>query len=45
MWNHLLPQIHQKYIYMWDSSYRIPAEHWQKSSDNQNCKKDDHIAE
>ena len=27
------PQIHQKYIYMWNSSYRTPTEHWQKTSD------------
>ena len=27
------PQIHQKYIYMWNNSYRIPIEHWQKTSD------------
>ena len=27
------PQIHQKYIYMWNSSYRIPTERWQKTSD------------
>ena len=25
------PQIHQKYIYMWNS-YRIPTERWQKNS-------------
>ena len=27
------PQIHQKYIYMWNSSYRTPTELWQKTSD------------
>ena len=27
------PQIHQKYIYMWNSSYRTPTERWQKTSD------------
>ena len=27
------PQIHQKYIYMWNSSYRTPTEHWQNTSD------------
>ena len=27
------PQIHQKYIYMRNSSYRTPTEHWQKTSD------------
>ena len=27
------PQIHQKYIYMWNSSYRTPTEHSQKTSD------------
>ena len=27
------PQIHQKYIYMWNNSYRIPTERWQKTSD------------
>ena len=27
------PQIHQKYIYMWNNSYRTPPERWQKTSD------------
>ena len=27
------PQIHQKYIYMWNNSYRTPTERWQKNSD------------
>ena len=27
------PQIHQKYIYMWNNSCRTPTEHWQKTSD------------
>ena len=27
------PQIHQKYIYTWNSSYRTPTERWQKTSD------------
>ena len=27
------PQIHQKYIYKWNNSYRTPTEHWQKTSD------------
>ena len=27
------PQIHQKYIYMWNNSYRTPTECWQKPSD------------
>ena len=27
------PQIHQKYIYMWNNSYRTPTEQWQKTSD------------
>ena len=27
------PQIHQKYIYKWNCSYRTPAERWQKNSD------------
>ena len=27
------PQIHQKYIYMWNSSYRTPTERWQKTTD------------
>ena len=26
-------QIHQKYIYMWNSSHRTPTECWQKTSD------------
>ena len=27
------PQIHQKYIYMWNNSFRTPTERWQKTSD------------
>ena len=27
------PQIHQKYIYMWNNSYRTTTERWQKTSD------------
>ena len=27
------PQIHQKYIYMWNNPYRTPTECWQKNSD------------
>ena len=27
------PKIHQKYIYMWNNSYRTPTECWQKTSD------------
>ena len=27
------PQIHQKYIYVWNNSYRTPTKHWQKNSD------------
>ena len=27
------PQIHQKYIYMWNNFYRTPIECWQKTSD------------
>ena len=27
------PQIHQKFNYMWENSYRTSAEHWQKTSD------------
>ena len=33
------PQIHQKYIYMWNNSYRTPIEHWQKTSDFPKVKK------
>ena len=33
------PQTHQKYIYMWNNSYRTPTEHWQKTSDFPKCKK------
>ena len=33
------PQIHQKYIYTWNCSYRIPTERWQKTSDLQKGKK------
>ena len=28
-----IPQIHQKYVYMWNNSYRTPTECWQKTSD------------
>ena len=27
------PQIQQKFIYMWNNSYRKPTECWQKTSD------------
>ena len=27
------PQMHQKYIYMWNDSHRTSTEHWQKTSD------------
>ena len=27
------PQIHQKYIYTWNCSYRTPTDHGQKTSD------------
>ena len=27
------PQIHQKYIYMWNNSYETPTERWQKTTD------------
>ena len=27
------PQIHQKYIYMWNNFYTTPTERWQKTSD------------
>ena len=33
------PQIHQKYIYMWNNSYRTPTECWQKTSDLPKSKK------
>ena len=34
MWRSLSSlQIHQKYIYMWNNSYRTPTERWQKTSD------------
>ena len=26
-------QIHQKYIYIWNNSYRTPTEGWQKTAD------------
>ena len=32
------PQIHQKYMCMWNKSYRTPNEHWQKTSDLQKGK-------
>ena len=28
-----MPKIHQKYIYMWNNSYRALTECWQKTSD------------
>ena len=31
--SHSSPQIHQKYIYMWNNSYRTCTERWQKTSD------------
>ena len=31
--SHSSLQIHQKYIYMWNNSYRTPTELWQKTSD------------
>ena len=33
------PQIHQKYIYMCNNSYRTPTERWQKTSDLSKGKK------
>ena len=33
------PQIHQKYIYIWNNSYRTPTERWQKNSGLQKGKK------
>ena len=33
------PQIHQKYIYLWNNSYRTPTECWQKTSDFSKGKK------
>ena len=27
------PKIHQRYIHMWNNSYRTPTECWQKTSD------------
>ena len=33
------PQIHQKYIYMWNNSYRTPTECWQKTSEFPKAKK------
>ena len=33
------PQIHQKYIYMRNNSYRTPTKHWQKTSDYPKGKK------
>ena len=29
------PQIHQKYIYMWNNSYRTPTEHWKRPQTSQ----------
>ena len=38
-----LPTVHQKYIYMWNNSYRTPTECWQKTSDFPKGKKLPHI--
>ena len=35
---HFLPQIHQKYIYVWNDSHGTPTEHWQNTSDFQKGK-------
>ena len=38
--DHLPPRkIHQKYIYMWNNTYRTPTESWQETSDFQKGKK------
>ena len=37
------PQIYQKYIYMWNNSYRTPTECWQKISDFPKGKKLPHV--
>ena len=37
------PQIHQKYIYMWNSSYKTPTERWQKTSDLPKGRKLPHV--
>ena len=37
------PQIHQKYIYMWNNSYKTPTERWQKTSDFPKGKKHPHV--
>ena len=37
------PQIHQKYIYMWNNSQRTPTECWQKTSDFRKGKKPPHV--
>ena len=31
--SHSTPQIYQKYICVWNNSYRTPITHWQKTSD------------
>ena len=31
--DHLPPHKYIRHIYMWNNSYRIPTEHWQKASD------------
>ena len=39
MWRSLSsPQIHQKYIYMWNNSYRTPTERWQKTQTSQKAR-------
>ena len=37
------PQIHQKYIYMWNNPYRTPTECWQETSDLPKGKKLPHV--
>ena len=31
--------MNQKYVNVWNNSYRTPTEHWQKTSDFPKCKK------
>ena len=40
---HLLPQICQKYFYIWNSSHRISTESLQKIPYNQSCKEGPHL--
>ena len=39
---YLLPQIHQKYIYMWNDCHRLSTECWQKTQTSERTRKSPH---